>query len=715
MSKRTLVLLTYTSIGMFFFLMSTRPAAAWYDKTHIYILIEAVDLLKRVDKNRTSPEYEEIYSDPYMRRLFTGASDEDWVPKVRGNERAFRHYYDPDSPNVRKGVKFYRHYYLWVPLEGAQVHAPSLGYYEGTLKWVSDHNTGNIHNWPGAISAYDYTESAKKEAYYRLGHVGHLLGDMADADHTTNSPHAGSGYTLPGDLIYMAGPGILSRVDSLKDVGPKTKVALKLALGNLFNMLDKSLHEQGLQLTSYERLIEDYVNLELVREYMTEEEIKKRVRKTRVPNAPTPPIRGENIRKHRSLDEFFNTMARRSKSAVAAAGLPLPLLLDDLGEYLAKKASRSLAGIILSFLLYEPIDVIPNLNTLDHAREKKYLDFTWPLIKEAVERNSGLLEHFFDIVNHPPFVQEISMRQEGSSGSYSAQWQEKKAERDVGWENQKYKIVKQRELKVNSAAFSDSDPIDITIAFGPHDTNGPKMIDPDSILVTVGGSLVPGRLSDGYIWRGSYFPEELPEGETRKKLAIDISARDMHHHFAREGLPDFGYELDSLPQTPAKAHFTPPHKWNGYQDGADTQHVIEIKAEAEEEVVEEEIEEEGEEEDRVYPDTQARQVKYFVWLDQCGDGAKRVHVGSEDEFKGKVRCRDEWLFGMSDQYVTKSKLAGPFDTKEAAIEAGCGVISEAYYRNVPGWGQVPYAKMGGGSTLIDDDLAGACIREQRPR
>jgi hypothetical protein len=684
---------------------------AWYDKTHIYILVEAVNLLRRIDKNRNVPEYEEIYSDKYMRRLFTGASDEDWVPPVRDNERSFRHYYDPDSPRAVKGVKFYRHYYLWIPLQGAHVKAPSRGYYEGTLRWVKDPNTGNIHNWPGAIGAYDYTESAKKEAYYRLGHVGHLLGDMADADHATNSPHAGSGYTLPEDLELMVGPKIWEAVDNLEFLGPLDKAMIKVTLSNLYSVIKNRLLAEGQQYTSYERLIEDHVDLSLVKDYMTEDEIKQRVRRSRVSNPLRPPIAGENIRKHETLDDFFNTMARRSKSAVAAAGLPLPLLLTDLAQYMTKYASVTTTGAILSFFLNEPVHIIPNLDTRDRETERKYLAFTWPLIKESVERNAGLMEHFFDIVNHPPYVREISMRQEGSSGFYTAGWKEKQAVRMLEWNNSNYRIVTGRELESKSAAFVPGEPIDITIGFGPLDANATKQIDPDSVLVTVGGEIVPGRLSDGCIWKGSYFPDELLEGETEKRLTVEIAARDMHHHFPREDLPDFGYELDSVPQTPAKAHFTYPYKWNGYENGTDMNHSIRIKPEKEEQEEPEQEETEEEDRDRVFPESQPRSMKYFVWMDRCGEGARRVHAGSEDEFKSKTRCRDEWLFGMSDEYVTKTQLAGPFDTMEEAVEAGCGVISGAFYRIVPGWGRVPYAKMGDGTCLIDDDLAAACIKE----
>lgn len=705
-----------------------REAGAWLDKTHVLIVLEAVDLLKRADQQKARPEYEEIYDPQMLRKMLSGASDEDWVPEVRRNERSFRHYFDPDSPKEKKGVKFYFYYFLWGYALGAIVSYPRTGIYEGTLEWAKHLTTGNLHNWPGAISAYDYTREAKEEAYYRLGHVGHLLGDMSDADHATIAPHAGSSFTLPDDLEQMLGPTISARIDQL-EVSPVTKLALRMAVNLTYIKLKHKYLGANYKNTSFERLIEDYVDLGLVKEYFTQEEIDQRVKPTHVQNPPRPPISGEKIQKLSRLDDYFITMARNSKTALQKFGEPPPLALRDLREEV-KKYTEDLQdrtwGATPVILLPEPIHAIPTIDTNNKEEEYRYLRFAWPLVKESVEFDAGLFETFYDIVNHPPYVRRLEMRQEGQKGGrYQREWADEIAKKSTElkylgsdgkskiWKIE-YQIVESRRLEPENASgtpFVPEEPASIKITFGPAPEPGKRRVDPNSVLVTVGGEIVPGRMVDEITWSGDYFPKELPEGESEKVVQLEISAKDLHPHFPRQGLSDFGYELDAKPQTPAKAHYEPPYDWKDYEPGPDKNHSIVVKR-GEEKKEEETEEEEEEEPAREWPTAERAKPKFLIWIDKCGSGpGGRIHVGGEEEFKAPLRCRQEWLFGMSDQYVTKEQIGGPFETLEEAVKAGCGMISEAAYRNVPGWGGVPYAKMGGVIYLIDDDLAGRCIKK----
>jgi hypothetical protein len=63
--------------------------------------------------------------------------------------------------------------------------------------------------WEGAISHYGYTTASKANAYKRLGHVGHLIGDMSQPDHVHLEPHTkwnpkGS-HDIPLDPDYIEG------------------------------------------------------------------------------------------------------------------------------------------------------------------------------------------------------------------------------------------------------------------------------------------------------------------------------------------------------------------------------------------------------------------------------------------------------------------------------------------------------------------------------
>ncbi|MGB7295382.1 MAG: hypothetical protein WBC70_07315, partial [Candidatus Aminicenantales bacterium] len=279
-------------------------------------------------------------------------------------------------------------------------------------------------------------------------------------------------------------------------------------------------------------------------------------------------------------------------------------------------------------------------------------------------------------------------------------------------EKRSYTIVTRRErIPGPQADFGTDGPLDMTIIFGPSSDSAKKKMDPGGIMVTVGGTIVPGRLTGDHKWQGSFFPD-LPEEVEEKDFVIEVSAKDLGRHLPRPGLPDFGYELDSDPESPAKAGFRPPYGWDKYEPGPMKVGTVKVKREPEP-PVEEEEEEADEEPARTYPSSPPPQVKYFVWADRCGAGpGGRIHVGPESEFTSKLRCCDEWLFGMSQEYVQKDQLAGPFVTLEEAIRTGCGLVSEAAYRNVPGWGAVPYGKMGGTTYLLDSDLAGACIKER---
>ena len=55
----------------------------------------------------------------------------------------------------------------------------------------------NPFTWGRAIAAYGHGSlKAREEAYYRLGHVVHLLADMSEVDHATNTVHPASGKYL---------------------------------------------------------------------------------------------------------------------------------------------------------------------------------------------------------------------------------------------------------------------------------------------------------------------------------------------------------------------------------------------------------------------------------------------------------------------------------------------------------------------------------------
>ncbi|MDX1410335.1 MAG: hypothetical protein R3330_19425, partial [Saprospiraceae bacterium] len=56
-----------------------------------------------------------------------------------------------------------------------------------TIEWIRNDDEGLT--WSGAVASYGYTDLEKEAAYLRLGHVGHLIGDMAQPDHVHLERH----------------------------------------------------------------------------------------------------------------------------------------------------------------------------------------------------------------------------------------------------------------------------------------------------------------------------------------------------------------------------------------------------------------------------------------------------------------------------------------------------------------------------------------------
>ena len=171
---------------------------AYYDEVHKLVGRKAIEMVRANDPGRV---YTEIYDRYFFKdRIEEGCAQQDYGA-VDDNERSFRHYYNPDAvlsaERRKKGVKFFNWYYFWVTL-GAKVKPPEGGYFDGALEWARDSaKTSDLNNWQEAINAYGYTYESKEEAILRLGHVIHLLADMAEPDHVMDSPHPGSGFKIP--------------------------------------------------------------------------------------------------------------------------------------------------------------------------------------------------------------------------------------------------------------------------------------------------------------------------------------------------------------------------------------------------------------------------------------------------------------------------------------------------------------------------------------
>jgi hypothetical protein len=165
------------------------PIAKAYEiPTHREFNEIAANLVEHYD---TDDKYTEVYEAAHITRLRQGAGDEDedytWsgIPTNCNDGRFMRHFYQPGQPQGANNG-------LLPPGYGARCTDAVTW----ALSSASDPEAGNAGDltWAGALDRYDYTDSSKEEAYLRVGHVAHLIGDMAQPDHVHVHPHPRQDY-----------------------------------------------------------------------------------------------------------------------------------------------------------------------------------------------------------------------------------------------------------------------------------------------------------------------------------------------------------------------------------------------------------------------------------------------------------------------------------------------------------------------------------------
>lgn len=481
---------------------------AYEYKTHGKAATETAEFIRGADKGRF---YAELYDPAYIQQMSQGAEDEDFG-NVDENNRAFRHFYDPDQTGLDKGLKFQDYFSVWYyadlakrlgkiaerdyNYENVLVTRPASGYYDNALEWARNGaESADRLNWEGAIEAYDYTGSSKEEAYLRLGHVLHLLQDMAEPDHIYCLAHPGSSYSTTRDgVLYYGYEGLVeSRIDHL--------------------------------------------------------------------NFP-----GKSVQKHKALDDYFNEMARQSKEAVTG-NFVVPLGL----EYV--NFSFSVAPG-LKAVNYRDVPLLPHIDSRDAGECAKYIDLAVKLLSKATGLNAGLMEHFYDIVNPPPYVRRVSIAQDtfadGEPGEYESELEDIVKKDTAGIER-----AVRRRPNTDTAAdepFMKGEEATILIEFGPEG----KVIDPATVKVIIADKEIKGAMTDVLTWEGSFIPE-LPQGTGINQQDILITCRDAQQHYPRLTLPPKGYELDASPESPARiASVTEPYEWKDYHPAPDGRHRITV-------------------------------------------------------------------------------------------------------------------------------------------
>lgn len=376
------------------------------------------------------------------------------------------------------------------------------------------------YDWLGAIDAYG--ENDRLEAYTGLGHVLHLLQDLGQPDHADSRPH-------PGNYVAQYIPSI-------------TKVGYEGLWGqpNIFWPPGASIeHKPSLQ--GFFRSIADLARAE---------ELPVKARWT------DEVALGLGTLKHESLGR-----------AIVAVGEAAGFVDNNWKKFELKAAVWPLIPL-----------------QQNDPRFQDHLALGFRLLPRIEQLGSGLLMHFYDIVNPPPFVEGVEISQNGVTKVLK------------GWAGERGHT---RVFREDTDEPLERDvPATVTIRIGPRHPSplfaGPTEAGSSpcssadsqaqvreklrTITVTIrsdsgsnGLAVIEGSepLSPwGGIWTGTFTPKEAG--------TLAIEATDADEHFQQRA--PLGDVLDSDPATRARASSRDQFPWDGYEPGPDENHSFRVAA-----------------------------------------------------------------------------------------------------------------------------------------
>ncbi|MCL4266513.1 MAG: VWA domain-containing protein [Anaerolineae bacterium] len=506
-----------------FLSQSAPPVAAYETGTHQELNDLGAQLVRATDGEML---YREIYEDAYITQLRQGAVDEDDFP------RFFNHFFQPAS---RLGLP---------EIFGSGNHTDAV-------TWAR--NSNNNLTWTGAIDSYDYTNAAKLQAYLRLGHVAHFVGDMAQPDHVHLEPHGPneSGRYEPWVVTNWPrlAPNIANRTpfqanrmeEFLEHMAGITYNSSSFEGGALYDAAGDPLPVNP-ALPFHQMFIARYSTWG--------------INQWELYNRNADGSRGTHLgnwdNDYGHEDNFWETRAE------TGAG--------DAGFYYVEDIVRGIP------VVYAPRTgvVRPNPN-----QEPLGFFYATELLPLAVDHIAGLYQHYFDIVNHPPYVASVKVTQAGRC-IYEQHWEDHTSNNRLNNRTLEDDCnTPEEERWVNA----EDGEVQVEITFGPT-LNLPdsgevhEPIDEQSIQVNIGGQPVTQQSFDETEakWIGTFTPPT--DGSIDGEQTIEITASDQHNHYSQGRDP--GDELDANPDSPARAGSAEPYAWQGYTPGPDENHKIKI-------------------------------------------------------------------------------------------------------------------------------------------
>lgn len=581
------------------FLCASAAALAWSSPQHRdHLTPAALDLLKAQNPSSCPAEIWKTYRS----FIVQGSWDEDFPCGIFGI-RANNHFYHPiggrgltDSPWTGLGDPD-ANAFAWA-LENRDLD-PGEEFKDGDdwafRRWgwsAGDVDRGDM-SWKRAIERYGYTDASKRLAYYTLGFVCHLLQDMGAPEHVHDDPHGASSFTGFEWWVWRHWDDLGPPVPG--DLRPRRFDALEGFFGNL-SFLGYSVDRfRGGALSEGDPPIDP--DADLARMFRVR--YRASAREWVLENRASAPIIGFS-----SPGGGTNFLNRRvewnpadyAKSPVWTKGhdegewwptsveIPGSPLNDAEGYYyielsgdlpgptegmkfVADPGRNFLPSAFLPSPLPEVADQCALWRTDSVDGASLYSLIGRRIFPAVIEHTAGLVEHFFDIVNHPPFVRSFEISQAGGYRC-AMRWEDvlepppdsititDVAERWLVREDDPASAPERGAgLSRGKAAIriGFSEPV-------------------RSVAVTAGGRTLSGFLdSTATVWTGE--TEIAPEGLARDTLVIAVLAMDLNEHFGGAG-----GALDADPATPAKRiEAYPAYPWVRYESGEDAHYIVPIK------------------------------------------------------------------------------------------------------------------------------------------
>jgi hypothetical protein len=183
----------------------SRRRKPWHESTHKTLNELAADLLE------SEVIESQIYREVVDHRTILGEGGEEEDTVCSGPSPIGHHDCEDDDPRRGDGTdgkkcndQFFarsRHHFYQpssrLGLSNTILRRPEYegdgtfkdGFCLNAVKWARNDQGGGL-TWTGALRRYGYSPRDKAAAYNRVGHVGHLVGDMAQPDHVHLEPHS---------------------------------------------------------------------------------------------------------------------------------------------------------------------------------------------------------------------------------------------------------------------------------------------------------------------------------------------------------------------------------------------------------------------------------------------------------------------------------------------------------------------------------------------